>query len=59
MAIRNVLICDRCGEECKDKHDRRQGHKLIVDANSGNSKTYDLCPDCLRDLKNWLKREEP
>ena len=60
-----IRKCDRCGEPYDPK-------SLVIDTWSVNaiktgersmdngfcsSKTYDLCPDCLFDLKRWLNKE--
>lgn len=52
-------VCDRCGSDIKETESKDDvmwyGHK---DGKDGNiisyKKTYDLCTNCITDLKNWI-----
>ena len=57
-------FCDRCGKEMGDvvMLDMLQAEKLIAGIRytltsrfgTGDAKQYDLCPECQRDLYDWL-----
>ena len=52
--------CDRCGkfytqdDHLKDKEENWR-YAIVYDAHPYESITKDLCPQCLKDLKEWLK----
>lgn len=59
------IFCDRCGKEMGDivMLDISQAAQLITGIRytltsrlgvGGDTKQYDLCPDCQRDLHDWL-----
>lgn len=45
-----AYCCDRCGKLYKE-----QGKTVIITERSLNS--YDLCPDCGKEISSWIKNE--
>lgn len=55
----NAKKCDRCGklyevyhgiQMCKDGH----FYDTVIVANLGMSRSYDMCPECMTKLKEFL-----
>ena len=60
MKTQIVFTCCRCGKEQVDNLTRFGVHKfkykeLVVQKNNAETMQYELCPDCLRSLKIWLR----
>lgn len=55
----NIMQCDRCGNQQKNGDDKgweRMEHGDRVGfAWSMDNKKVDLCPDCVKDLKKFMK----
>lgn len=54
--IKNIMICDRCGEQKNFAWNNRGFHlfrrKLIL-KNVKDNKYFDLCQDCYDSLAEW------
>ena len=48
-----VMICDRCGKIYKE-HEGMTVDTELARIYSKDRKTYDLCPDCMKDLEDFL-----
>ena len=60
MKTQIVFTCCRCGREQVDNLTRFGVHKfkykeLVVQKDNTKTMQYELCSDCLRSLKIWLK----
>ena len=63
-----VFKCDRCGaiyERSHDKYNIENNNTVIIgfmDANIKNKfkldSSYDLCPNCIKDLVKWIEGEK-
>lgn len=68
MTLAMARICDRCGNLYEPKNINICGATTnglaLINRNErndgiGNHKYFDLCPECLVSLGNWLKNNEP
>ena len=50
--IENNIICDKCGRIIKEKVDR--GRRILL----GEIYFFDLCKDCNRKFKRFMKDEK-
>lgn len=48
--------CDRCGKlyECNDRETLKLAK--VFPGSYRNNKGYDLCPECLSELKKWFDK---
>ena len=62
-----IRRCDRCGVaydpeaqviNTRDVNAIKTGYRYSDNSFRGGL-VYDLCPDCLKSLKNWLKNKAP
>lgn len=52
------LVCDRCGSDELENEQSRQAFMTLtlnkVGTTSAPAKVYDLCKDCVREVRHWI-----
>lgn len=51
-----AMKCDRCGKFCEE-HDVMRIDTELKRGFLERHKTYDLCPDCMRELEDFLNKK--
>lgn len=56
MAVITYKVCDICGKEIKHNDDFYEMTKIIPVFNMNVKE--DLCIDCFREMKEWIKKKK-
>jgi hypothetical protein len=62
MSKKSTIICDRCGKEVPHNVGKRLYHLTTIFFDrfclwEGLDNSLDLCDDCSKDFRKWLKKE--